>query len=151
MRLNYQGLQNTRAWENIGVVLPKYDWQKVCASTEDNPVWLHFGAGNIFRGFIAGLQSTLLDAGLTDKGIIAAETFDAEIIDKIYAPHDSMTMMVSLKPDGTTDKAIIASITQGVKVEEREKLRSIFISPSLQMVSYTITEKGYALRDLNGE
>ena len=151
MRLNYQGLQDKRAWENIGVVLPKYDWRKVCAATDDNPVWLHFGAGNIFRGFIAGLQSCLLDEGLTDKGIIAAETFDYEIIDKIYVPHDSMTLMVSLKPDGTTDKSIIASITQGVKADERDKLLRIFISSSLQMASYTITEKGYALRDLNGD
>ena len=150
MRLNYQGLQDKQAWEKAGVVLPKYDWHEVCSATEKNPKWIHFGAGNIFRGFIAGLQSCLLDEGLTDTGIIAAETFDYEIIDKIYYPHDSMTLMVSLKPDGTTDKSIIASITQGVKADEREKLRKIFTSPSLQMASYTITEKGYALRDMNG-
>ena len=151
MRLSYQGLQDKQAWEKIGVVLPKYDWRKVCAATAENPVWIHFGAGNIFRGFIAGLQSCLLDKGLADKGIIAAETFDYEIIDKIYSPHDSMTLMVSLKPDGTTDKSIIASITEGVKADEREKLRRIFIAPSLQMASYTITDKGYALRDMNGD
>ena len=151
MRLSYQGLQDKQAWEKIGVVLPKYDWRKVCSVTDENPVWIHFGAGNIFRGFIAGLQSSLLDQGLTDKGIIAAETFDYEIIDKIYSPHDSMTLMVSLKPDGSTDKAIIASITQGVKADERDKLRRIFTNHSLQMASYTITEKGYALRDMNGD
>lgn len=151
MRLCYQGLQDKQAWEKAGVVLPKYDWREVCSVTDKSPVWIHFGAGNIFRGFIAGLQSRLLDEGLADKGIIAAETFDYEIIDKIYRPHDSMTLMVSLKPDGTTDKSVIASITQGVKADEREKLCGIFTNPSLQMVSYTITEKGYALRALNGE
>ena len=150
MRLNYQGLQDRQVWEKIGVVLPKYDWREVCAATADNPVWIHFGAGNIFRGFIAGLQNRLLDEGLADKGIVAAETFDYEIIDKIYYPHDNMTLMVSLKPDGSTDKFIIASITQGVKSDERNKLRRIFTSPSLQMASYTITEKGYTLRDMNG-
>ena len=151
MRLSWQGLQDKQSWEKIGVVLPKYDWREVCDVTAKSPVWIHFGAGNIFRGFIAGLQSRLLDEGLADKGIIAAETFDCEIIDKIYRPHDSMTLMVSLKPDGTTDKSVIASITQGVKADEREKLRGIFTNPSLQMVSYTITEKGYALRDINGD
>ena len=156
MRLNYQGLQDKSSWEKIGVTLPKFDWQKMCSATEENPVWVHFGAGNIFRGFIAGLQQRLLDENLSDRGIIAAETFDYEIIDKIYDPHDSMTLMVSLKPDGSTDKSIIASIARGVRADvnnssEWEKLRKIFVNPSLQMVSYTITEKGYALRDMNGD
>lgn len=155
MKLNYNGLQEKSSWEKIGVVLPKYDWREMCESTAKSPVWIHFGAGNIFRGFIAGLQQKLLDEGLAQSGIIAAETFDFEIIDKIYDPHDSMTLMVSLKPDGSTDKSIIASIACGVRADssdksEWEKLRKIFASPSLQMVSYTITEKGYALRDMKG-
>ena len=156
MKLNYQSLQDKQSWEKIGVVLPKFDWKKMCSETEKNPVWVHFGAGNIFRGFIADLQQKLLNEGLAEKGIIAAETFDYEIIDKIYDPHDSMTLMVSLKPNGSTDKSIIASIACGIRanvenVAEWEKLRKIFTNPSLQMVSYTITEKGYALRDMKGE
>ncbi|MBR1603979.1 MAG: mannitol dehydrogenase family protein [Synergistaceae bacterium] len=156
MKLNYKGLSDKNAWEKIGVKLPKHDWQEMCALTAKNPVWVHFGAGNIFRGFIAGLQQELLNKNLADRGIIAAETFDYEIIDKIYEPHDSMTLMVSLKPDGSTDKSIIASIACGIKADsdnlaEWEKLKSIFVKPSLQLVSFTITEKGYALRDMKGE
>ena len=160
MKLSFNGIQDKSAWEKIGVALPKYDWKKMCDATEKNPIWIHFGAGNIFRGFIAGLQNKLLNDGVDDKGIIAgiiaAETFDYEIIDKIYVPHDSMTLMVSLKPDGTTDKEVIASIACGVKADssnetEWAKLKKIFVNPSLQMVSYTITEKGYALRDMKGE
>ena len=156
MFLNYQGLKDKNSWENAGVALPKYDWQNMRSVTEKNPIWIHFGAGNIFRGFIAGLQQVLLNENLADKGIIAAETFDYEIIDKIYDPHDSMTLMVSLKPDGKTDKSVIASIACGIRADsgnssEWEKLKKIFVNPSLQMVSYTITEKGYALRDMKGE
>ena len=156
MKLSYQGLQDKAAWEKAGVALPKHDWKALCAATEASPIWVHFGAGNIFRGFIAGLQQRLLDQGLTDRGIFAAETFDYEIIDKIYEPHDSMTLMVSLKPDGTTDKAVIASIARGIRADSGNKaewdaLRKIFVNPSLQMMSYTITEKGYALRDMKGE
>ena len=86
MKLSYKGIQDRQAWEAAGVALPGYDWAAMAERTEKNPVWVHFGAGNIFRGFIAGLQQKLLNAGLADRGILAAETFDGEIIDKIYDP-----------------------------------------------------------------
>ena len=153
MFLNHEGLQDAAAWEKAGVTLPGHDWQAMCAETEARPVWVHFGAGNIFRGFIAGLQQRLLDAGEAKAGILAVETFDSEVISRIYAPHDSMTLAVSLRPDGSTDKAINASIARGLYVgdpAQREALRAAFRNPSLQMASFTITEKGYALRDMKG-
>ena len=67
-----------------------------------------------------------------------------------------MTMMVSLKPDGSMDREIIASVAKSVKANmEDEKeysyLKKVFANPSLQMLSFTITEKGYALANLKGE
>ena len=156
MKLCYEGLKDRAAWEQAGVRLPAFDWEKMCAETEKSPTWVHFGAGNIFRGFIARLQQELLEKGLAKGGIIAADTFDYDIIDKIYAPCDNMTLMVSLLPDGSMDKEIIASIAQGLRAgaafpEDMEKLKAAFRNPSLQMVSYTITEKGYALTNIQGE
>ena len=156
MKLNYEGIQNRQAWEAAGVALPGYDWADMAERTEKAPVWVHFGAGNIFRGFIAGLQQKLLNEGLADRGILAAETFDGEIIDKIYDPHDSMTLMVTLKADGSTDKEVIASIARGIRAQrtneaEWARLTAAFRNPSLQMASFTITEKGYALRDMKGD
>ena len=155
MRLTDEGLRNKTDWEEHGVRLPAYDRAAMRAGTLEAPVWIHFGAGNIFRGFIAGLQQRLLDAGLADRGIIAAETFDGEIIDRIYKPWDSLTLMVSLKPDGGTDREVIASLAGGFKASSMEEtdwgmLKQFFEAPTLQMVSFTITEKGYALRDMNG-
>ena len=126
----------------------------MCAKTEENPVWVHFGAGNIFRIFIAGLQQRLLDQGAAETGIIAVETFDNEVIEKIYVPHDSMTLAVSLKADGSIDKQVVASIAKGISATDPEglsALRAVFRKPSLQLLSFTITEKGYALRDMKGE
>ena len=156
MKLTNEALRNRQAWESKGVILPAYDREDMIRKTEEAPVWIHFGAGNIFRGFIAGLQQRLLNQGLTDRGIIAAETFDGEIIDRIYKPFDSLTLMVSLRPDGGTDREVIASLAGGLKASSAEeedwgRLKQIFEAPSLQMVSFTITEKGYALRDLKGE
>ncbi len=156
MKLSYQGIQDRTAWEAAGVALPRFDWQAMRAETEKAPAWVHFGAGNIFRGFIARLQQSLLDQGLVKSGIVAADTFDYDIIDKIYAPFDNMTLMVSLMPDGSMKKEIVASIAKGLRAgaaypEDLAELKRIFRSPSLQMVSFTITEKGYALTNLKGE
>jgi len=156
MKLNYQGIQDRAAWEKAGVKLPGFDWKTMCSETEKAPTWVHFGAGNIFRGFIARLQQSLLEQGLVKGGVIAADTFDYDIIDKIYAPFDSMTLMVTLLPDGSTEKEVVASIAGGLRAgkafpEDMEKLKAVFRSPSLQMVSFTITEKGYALKNIQGE
>ena len=156
MKLSYTGIQDKQAFEAAGIALPRYDWKQMAAYTEEHPVWVHFGAGNIFRGFIAGLQQTLLNTGAARSGIVAAETFDYEIIDKIYDPHDSMTLMVSLRPDGGMDKEVIASIAKGIRANSADKdqwdaLKKLFANPSLQMISFTITEKGYALKNIKGE
>ena len=156
MKLSYQGIQDRTAWEKAEVKLPGFDWKEMCAATEAGPTWVHFGAGNIFRGFIAKLQQDLLNQGLVKGGIVAADTFDYDIIEKIYAPYDSMTMLVSLLPDGSMKKEVVASIAKGLRAgfafpEDMEQLCAIFRDPSLQMVSFTITEKGYALKNIQGE
>ena len=156
MKLNEQGILTSESWREAHIALPSFDWKKMCDRTGDAPHWVHFGAGNIFRGFIAGLQQTLLEQGLESTGIVAAETFDDEIIDKIYDPHDSMTLLVTLLPDGSTDKKVIASIEKGLRASPRFlkdwlSLCAAFENPALQMVSFTITEKGYALYNMHGE
>ena len=114
MILSYNGLQAREAWEAAGVKLPKHDWKAMVAETEQNPVWVHFGAGNIFRIFVAGLMQRVLDAGEAKAGIVAVEMFDSEVIERIYKPHDSMTLAVSLLADGGIDKSVVASIAKGV-------------------------------------
>ena len=142
-------------WQDIGVQLPGYCVSDAVSRTISAPRWVHFGAGNIFRGFVARISQRMLEAGLTDSGIIAADTFDYEIIDRIYDPCDNLTMMVDLAADGTTSCEIIGSVAQALRAggmypEDMERLREIFASPDLQIVSFTITEKGYALRGMDG-
>lgn len=155
LELTGNGLKNCAEYENAGISLPEYDVAKVAAHTSEHPVWVHFGAGNIFRGFIAVLQQSLLNQGLEKSGIIAAETFDFDIVDRIYRPFDNLALLVGLKPDGGMVSSVIASITEAYcackeRPEELAKLASVFENPELQMVSFTITEKGYALSDING-
>ena len=154
MKLNLRGIENRQEWLDAGIAMPDFDIAAMRDRTTKKPVWLHFGSGNIFRAFIARLQQSLLDAGEVDRGIIAAESFDTDIIHKIYAPHDDLAIASTLRADGGTEDALVASIAEGLDVTTeagRARLVEIFESDSLQMVSFTITEKGYALRDLNGE
>ena len=148
-------VKDKAAWEALGVKLPAYDREAVAAATKAHPIWVHFGAGNIFRGFIAALQQKLLDEGLSDKGIIAADTFDYDIITKIYDPYDNLTMMVTLNPDGTTSREIIGSVVEGLRADSSDegqmaRFKEIFTDPGLQMISFTITEKGYAIKRPDG-
>ena len=129
-----------------GIKTPSFDVEGMIEKTKKDPVWVHFGAGNIFRGFIANLQNTLLEKGLSDKGIIAAETFDFDIIDKIYTPYDNLTLLVSLNADGSIKNSVVASIAEGVKGNLSDemstaRLREIFENPSLQMISFTSPKK----------
>lgn len=156
MKLNLEDIKNKENWEKAGIKLPAFDIVKMRINTKDNPIWIHFGAGNIFRGFIAVLQQKLLEEGLSDKGIIAADTFDFDMIDKIYVPFDNLALSVGLKADGNTDLQVIASIADAVKADfsddaEKDKLFKAVSNPSLQMISFTITEKGYSLRNMQGE
>lgn len=155
MRMNAANLKNKAEWEALKVKLPLFSHEDMVKKTREEPVWLHFGAGNIFRGFIAVLQQRLLEEGLQSSGIVAADTFDYDIIDKVYHPFDNLTMMVTLNPDGSTSREIIGSVAESLRADSKDekemnRLREIFRSPSLQMISFTITEKGYALHRPDG-
>lgn len=150
MKLTLQGIQDKAAWQRAGIALPGFDLEEVRKNTAAAPAWLHFGAGNIFRAFPAAVLQTLLEAGQADKGVIVAEGYDYEIIDKAYKPFDNLSLLVVLKADGTTEKKVIGSVTEGLKADpgfagDWARLVEIFQAPSLQMASFTITEKGYAV------
>ena len=91
-----------------------------------------------------------LNSGKYDRGVIVAESFDYEIIDKAYQPYDNLSLLVCLKSTGDIEKKVIASVTESLKADysfgaDWARLVEIFQAPSLQMISFTITEKGYSV------
>ena len=135
-------------WEAKGYQLPKFDIQAVAKKTHDEPTWVHFGAGNIFRAFPAAILNDALNSGQYDRGVIVAESFDYEIIDKAYRPYQNLSLAVSLQSNGTIEKKVLASVTESLKADYQfaddwARLVEIFQAPSLQQVTFTITEKGY--------
>lgn len=134
------------------ILVPKYDINSVKSKTMDFPAWLHFGAGNIFRGYIARLQDDLLNQGIEESGIVACETFDSEVIQKIYKPYDNLVLLATLSSKKPVEYRVIASIGDSIDIQNPNdfvRLGMYFQNPKLQMVSLTITEKGYALTGLN--
>jgi fructuronate reductase len=153
MKLNALELKNPAVWEKAGIALPGFDRAAMIGATKKTPKWVHLGAGNIFRAFPAALHQKLLEQGLETSGIIAAEGYDGEIIDKLFTPHENLSLVVTLKADGKIDKAVIGSIASSLRIDrqaELDKLREVFRAPSLQMVSVTITESGYSLQGRDG-
>lgn len=145
-----KGTYDAGEWAKKGYELPKFDVEAVCKKTHDEPTWLHFGAGNIFRAFPAAILQNVLDEGAYDRGVIVAEGFDYEIIDKAYRPYGDLSLLVVLKSDGSIEKKVVASVTESLKADPQfgddwARLEEIFKNPSLQMVSFTITEKGYSI------
>lgn len=157
MKLTRTGIEQNKAeFLAKGYKLPSFDYEKVAKNTYENPTWIHFGAGNIFRAFQANVVQTLLNNGVLDTGLIAAEGYDYEIIEKSNRPHDNLSLLATLKSDNTVEKTVVGSIMESLILDsenetEYNRLKDIFSKPSLQMASFTITEKGYSLVNGKGE
>ncbi len=156
MKLSLQGIRDKKQWEAKGYQLPQYDIEKMIAATKENPFWIHFGAGNLFRAFHANVVQNMLNNGDLDRGLVVAEGFDYEIVEKMYVPHDNLGIVATLKADGTIEKTVVASVAESLPLDSKNKvayarLKDIFGKESLQMATFTITEKGYSLVNGKGE
>ena len=156
MKLSLEGLKNKGEWESAGIALPGYDVENAAKKAQTAPRWAHLGIGNIFRIFIGSIADGLLENGELDTALTCVETFDYDVVDKIYRPFDNLGLSVVLNTDGTRDYKVLGAFGEAVKAqstdpEQWNRLKEIFVSPSLQLVSFTITEKGYALTNAEGK
>lgn len=152
MKLKLSELKDKSKWEEAGFNLPLHDIEAVKEKTLESPQWVHFGAGNIFRAFLAKVQQDLLDQSVSDRGIAVV---GGDSIETIYQDRDNLSLLVTLKVDGSIEKNVLASIAESLVLDSANerywsRLKEIFASPSLEMASFTITEKGYNLKDPQG-
>ncbi len=155
MRMEVRDL-GQEEWKEKGYKMPSYDVRQMRKMTNLYPVWVHFGAGNIFRAFHAAAAQKLLDKGLMQSGITVCEGFDYEIVEKMYWMHDDLGVAVTLCADGSVKKEVIASVGEACildseNIAQINRLRGIFQAKTLQMATFTITEKGYALNGPDGK
>lgn len=156
LHLTEQNIKEHKAdWEAAGIRPYAFDRAAVQAETHKNPTWIHFGGGNIFRAFVAKNYQKLLESGAAKTGIVVAETYDEEVIEKVYRPYDNLSVDVTMYADGRYDKEVVGSIVAAYVChpdhgEDWAELVRMFEQPSLQFASFTITEKGYAVKDHTG-
>lgn len=128
-----------------------YDVKKLRKDSIKDPKWLAFGSGNIFRGFIARVGQDMINSGKFDRGISVVETFDPEIIEKIYKPFDNLALSVTLHKDGDFDTNLISNLAEALTLADKDRIKEIALNKNLELMSFTITEKGYNLYTSTGE
>lgn len=148
-------LTNKTDFEKAGIKVPTYNQQTVTDKTLANPRWIHFGGGNLFRAFHAAIADKLIEEGEMDTGVIVGETYDDGVIDSVYKEYNNRIVRVITHIDGNFEKQLFASVAGAYYVspnndQDWDTMVSFFTKPSLQVVSFSITEKGYSLYDVNG-
>lgn len=153
MKLTLDGIQDSAAFSSSGIALPDFDVAQMQQSGRDNPRWLHIGPGNIFRVFLARMADDMLAAG-RHWPITAIVPMNPSELDQQLAAHDLLTLGVTLNPDGSRDLRVIAGMSEALATRreaELERTRALFADPGVTLVTFTITEKGYAIHDSAGE
>lgn len=153
--LTREGLKDSK-WKEIGVHLPQFNLESMVKKTKKAPTWIHIAPSNLYIGEIAPIQQALLESGVVQEGIIGIETWDEEIVDKIYRPHDNLRLRIIMPPKGDSQITVVASTADTIfadtnRAEEWGRTLEYFAKPSLQIVTITCTEKGYRIRDQEGK
>lgn len=155
LHLSRQSLAlDKKQWQYAGIKPYDFSAKNVMESTRNNPQWLHFGGGNIFRAYIARLQQELIEKSKSHTGIVVTTAHNKETITKLYRPYDNLSVAVTMHADGKFTKEVIGSIVESLfcsikAKEDWRRLQEIASAPSLQIISFTITEKAYKLKNYN--
>lgn len=151
-------LQNKAAFDGSNIKVPTFDQAAMKKETLASPRWVHFGGGNLFRAFHAAIASRLLESGESKTGVIVAETYDDAVVSDIYGKYNNRVVRVVTKADGSQDRELFASVADAIyagpvgdDTTSFDRLKKIFKQSSLQVVSFSITEKGYHLQSGTGE
>ncbi|MDR3190674.1 MAG: mannitol dehydrogenase family protein [Lactobacillaceae bacterium] len=107
--------------------------------------WIHFGGGNLFRAFHAEIAHHI------SEPVVVAETWDEEVVEKIYNQYDGQIVNVTLKGNGQLETELLTAVSKAYYVSKDnesgqagfDEVKRIFEDAALQFATITITEKGY--------
>ncbi|MDR2521344.1 MAG: mannitol dehydrogenase family protein, partial [Spirochaetaceae bacterium] len=156
LTINRKSIRGQKAeFEKAGVCVGNIDIDAIVQNTARAPLWAHYGAGNLFKAHHAMLAQRLIEDGFMTSGIVALVPNDFANIETLYTRNDNLFARVVMKKDGTLDTRIISAVTAFLPANPADsaawgKAHAVFANPSLQMLTITITEKGYNLKTLDG-
>ena len=135
--------ENLGALKNKGITVPEYDRSGLKAKIA------HIGLGHFHRSHFLTYLDELLSAGLYEGGVFEIDTLPVspDFIKGLKA-QDWMYSVLSLSPDGTRDLRINGPVVGYANgAADPEKVLEILSSPCVDLITLTITEKGYCYRD----
>ena len=141
------------ALADAGISLPTFDIDEMRSQAHDRPRWMHIGPGNLFRVHIARLAQDIMNSGAEQCGIAAIAPRNPLRLDRGLGGHDLLPLGVTSHADGHTDFGVIASISEGLayhRADDFHRIIEIACAESLQLITLTITEKGYQLNGSDG-
>jgi fructuronate reductase len=138
------------------VDFPHFDVQAVKQAGKEQPIWIHFGGGNLYRAFHSQIAQTLANLGKLSCGPVVVETFSHYTIDNVYKPYNNDFLQVVMAADGSLHECVCAVTADALfanlkRPKDFECVQQMFESPKLQLATFTITEKGYSLIDGEGK
>jgi len=147
-------VKDPEKFNSKNIELPKFDRDTIHENGKKNPKWIHFGGGNIYRAMHAEIAQNLLNNNEMDTGVILVESFDEELIPKVYKKFDNKILQVIMKENGELKKRLLDSTSDSIYLtpqitENWKQITEYFENPSLQFITLSITEKGYKIYQNN--
>ncbi|MGV0794399.1 mannitol dehydrogenase family protein [Mycolicibacterium sp. XJ1819] len=142
MKLNRENLSR------LQIAVPSYDPAGVTAGIA------HFGVGGFHRAHQAMYLDRLLGDGLaTDWGICGIGVLPNDRrMKNALADQDCLYTLILEHPDGTREPRVIGSIVDFRHApDDPDAVVELLADPAIRIISLTITEGGYNIRDSDGE
>ncbi|WP_124039445.1 mannitol dehydrogenase family protein [Neoactinobaculum massilliense] len=152
MKLNLKSISADGELAKAGIKVPEFDVSAVQERARKEPRWIHLGPGNIFRIFLARIADDALAAG-DYWPITGVVPMDPKEQDLQLTPFDNLTLGVILNPDGSRDERVIAGMAESLSWQREadwERLTKLMADPSVTLMTFTVTEKGYSIQDSHG-
>ncbi|MCW2655172.1 MAG: mannitol 2-dehydrogenase [Mycobacterium sp.] len=139
---------STETLKDLTIAVPEYDRSQIGIGI------VHFGVGGFHRAHQAMYIDKLLNEGLAqDWGICGVGVLpgDQRMRDALRS-QDCLYTLVLEHPDGTREPRVIGSIVDfGYAPDDPEAVIELLADPATRIISLTVTEGGYNIRDDNGE